>query len=114
MLCAAFAATFLIGSIAQADDTAPYELTAAQMDQITAGELALPNGRTVFDGFDNPSPHELEVAPGIFLPLHPGLINWFKRGGVPGVRGEVKGEAAWEAHYNSPVIGCFAEGCPPQ
>ncbi len=42
------------------DDTdviAPIELSVAQMDQITAGTLILPNGNTQFDLFDNPAPN---------------------------------------------------------
>lgn len=68
----------------EADEAKPIELTAAQMDQITAGDLTLPNGRQIFVGFDNP-------APG---PVHPVFLN-----GVPS-------EGPWNAHFNSHMISC--------
>jgi hypothetical protein len=39
------------------DVSAPIELSAEQMDQITAGSLLLPNGNVVQDNFDNPAPN---------------------------------------------------------
>ncbi len=57
-----FAAAFLaVGAVAADEETdanAPIELSAAQMDQITAGTLVLPNGKLQFDNFDNPAPNE--------------------------------------------------------
>jgi hypothetical protein len=85
LLSAAFAAALLFANIAQADEAAPIELTAAQMDQITAGDLTLPNGKQVFVGFDNP-------APGDF---HPVFLHG--RGGS---------EGPWEAHFNAGPITC--------
>jgi hypothetical protein len=41
-------------------ESTPIELSAAQMDQITAGSLTLNNGtggKVIFDGFDNPAPN---------------------------------------------------------
>ena len=40
------------------DVSAPIELSAEQMDQITAGSLLLPNGNVVFRNFDNPAPND--------------------------------------------------------
>ena len=55
------AAAFLISGAAVADDdtdvSAPIELSAEQMDQITAGSLKLPNGKVVHDNYDNPAPN---------------------------------------------------------
>ena len=55
------AAAFLISGAAVADDdtdvSAPIELSAEQMDQITAGSLKLPNGNVVHDNYDNPAPN---------------------------------------------------------
>ena len=39
------------------DVSAPIELSADQMDQITAGTLKLPNGNLAHDNFDNPAPN---------------------------------------------------------
>jgi hypothetical protein len=39
------------------NESTPIELSAAQMDQITAGTLVLPNGNTQHDDFDNPAPN---------------------------------------------------------
>ena len=39
------------------DVSAPIELSAAQMDQITAGSLKLPNGKVVHANYDNPAPN---------------------------------------------------------
>jgi hypothetical protein len=85
LLSAAFAALMLVGNIAQADEAAPIELTVAQMDQITAGDLTLPNDKQVFLGFDNP-------APGDFHPV-------FERSGG-------RSEGPWEAHFNAGPITC--------
>ena len=64
----------------------PIELTAQQMDQITAGDLTLPvpHGKKVLDGFDNP-------APGDF---HPVLMMGVGK------------EGQWHAHFNSHMIDC--------
>ena len=67
LFSAAFAAAFLLSGPALADEakpvdpSKPIELTAAQMDTVTAGNLKLPNGNIIFDGpgpfgFDNPAP----------------------------------------------------------
>jgi hypothetical protein len=48
-------AALTLSGVAAADD--PVELSAAQMDQITAGSLGLPNGKVVHSNFDNPAPN---------------------------------------------------------
>ena len=58
ILFVAFTALFLLGNIVQADESTPFELTAQQMDQITAGSLGLPNGKVVQSNFDNPAPNK--------------------------------------------------------
>lgn len=100
IISAALSALILSSGAVLADDVQPakkkpIELTAQQLDQVTAGELALPNGRVVFANFDN-------AAPG---PLHPGLVAWIRRG-FTGPDGP------WQAHVRSPVINCNAPGCP--
>lgn len=67
----------------EVDESEPIELTALQMDQITAGDLTTP-GNQVLTGFDNP-------APGDF---HPTLLMGVGK------------EGPWHAHFNSPVITC--------
>jgi hypothetical protein len=61
-LCALCAAAFLLPGVVAADgntqESTPIELSAAQMDQITAGSLGLPNGRVVQGSFDNPAPNK--------------------------------------------------------
>ncbi len=55
------AAAFLTSGAVVADEdtkeSAPIELSVAQMDQITAGTLGLPNGKTALDSFDTPAPN---------------------------------------------------------
>jgi len=87
LLVACAAACLATGAVVaddEVDESKPIELTATQMDQITAGDLILPNGKIVFADFDNAAP----------FPFHPSLL--FSHG-APG---------PWMAHYNSPVIGC--------
>ena len=50
-----FAVTVLLSAPVMADE--PIELSAQQMDQITAGTLGLPNGKTALDSFDTPAPN---------------------------------------------------------
>ena len=82
-----FAAAFLVSGAIAADEVTtanePIELSAAQMDQITAGDLTTP-GNKVFSGFDNP-------APGDF---HPTLMMGVGK------------EGPWHAHFNSHMINC--------
>jgi hypothetical protein len=66
----------------------PIELSAQQMDQITAGDLTLPNGKKMFVGFDNPAP----------WPVHPTLHMGVGKDGP------------WHAHFNSHMIDCA--DCP--
>ena len=67
-LYVACAAAFLTSGAVVADENAvavdedaqesmPIELSAVQMDQITAGSLGLPNGKVVHRNFDNPAPN---------------------------------------------------------
>ena len=79
-----FAAAFLVTGAIAADEVTsadtPIELSAAQMDQITAGTLKLPNGNLVFDNFDNPAPDVdgyVSVAIGEAMGLGAGLCTFF-------------------------------------
>jgi hypothetical protein len=76
----------------------PVELTAFQMDQITAGDLTSP-GNQVFLGFDNPSPLTLSTPEGE-VPLHPALIAYLTKQQGRGAEGP------WQAHFNSDRIDC--------
>lgn len=88
ILIALGVAICLVPAAVLADDSAdkdqPIELTADQMDKITAGDLTLPNGKQVLSGFDNP-------APG---PFHPTLLMGVGK------------EGPWHAHFNSHMIDC--------
>jgi hypothetical protein len=71
----------------------PLKLTDTQMDMVTAGDLYLPNGKHMFQGFDN-------AAPGEFHP-------YFLPGFAPRKGFTMSGnEGPWSAHQNSPVITC--------
>ena len=96
------------------DVSAPIELSAAQMDQITAGTLELPNGDTQFDLFDNPAPNvdgylmACDAGTGAFC--HPALTRRSAKafatlGHGPSVLGV--NEGPWAATAASPVIRCF-------
>jgi len=103
------------------DDTdviAPIELSAEQMDQITAGTLKLPNGNLVHDNFDNPAPNEegyLSAELGNLCTnlepafCHPALTRrsdtaLVTAGHGPTVAGV--NEGPWAATDASPVISC--------
>lgn len=59
VVCAAAVLTSgVVAADEDSDEIKPIELTAVQMDQITAGSLLLPNGNIVFDNFDNPAPND--------------------------------------------------------
>ena len=66
----------------KADKSKPVELTAVQMDKITAGDLTTP-GNKVFAGFALRNGN-----------LHPTLAMGVGK------------EGPWHAHFNSPVITC--------
>jgi len=77
----------------QLDESQPIELSAVQMDKITAAGLLLPNNKEVFENFMLPNGSQ----------FHPGLIRTLF------FNPNTEAEAAWEAHFNSPVIDCV--GC---
>ena len=117
---AAFLAVGAVAADEETDANAPIELSAAQMDQITAGTLLLPNGKTVFDNFDNPAPNKdgylsallgdvcTNAAPAL---CHPALTRRSDAALVtafPPVR-SVTGlgnDGPWTATVVSPVISC--------
>lgn len=70
------------------DDSKPIELTATQMDQVTAGSNILPNGKIIFGGFALPN---VDDPYGEDFMTHPGLFSNPMFG-------------PWSAHFNSPVI----------
>ena len=68
-LCVVCAAAFLTSGAVTADEdtvvadedtneSTPIELSAVQMDRITAGSLLLPNGNVQFRSFDNAAPND--------------------------------------------------------
>jgi hypothetical protein len=82
------AAAFLTSGAVAADEDAvaadkdtqeskPIELSAVQMDQITAGNLLLPNGKIQFDNFDNPAPNDPEGYIAEFLGACDGVGDGF-------------------------------------
>ena len=87
-----FCAMFMAVGTANAE---PLKLTDTQMDTVTAGELNLPNGTSVLDGFDNP-------APGADHPNFGRSSKGFDASGG--------NEGPWSAHFNSSKIGCAS--CP--
>ena len=96
----------------------PIVLSAQQMDQITAGTLSLPNGRTQFDNFDNPSPDQEGVnfcSGGEFC--HPALTRrsatalGATAGKVPSVDGFAN-DGPWAATVVSPRITCVGLSLP--
>ena len=85
----------------EVDESKPIELTALQMDQITAGDLTLlnhPTQKQIFVGFSLRNGN-----------LHPGLLHMILKYGLDNTLWPA--EAAWEAHINSPVIICADQGC---
>jgi hypothetical protein len=129
LFSAAFAAAFLLSGPALADEakpvdpSKPIELTAAQMDTVTAGNLQLPNGRVIFGDlafatatnpegdFANPAPNDfhpnfdrsqtaLDATNGYNGPVVP--ADPF--GGLGG------NEGPWSAAIKSPVITICATG----
>ena len=125
------AAAFLTSAaVADDDDTQesiPIELSAAQMDQITAGTLLLPNGRSVFAGFDNPAPDADGYVSAVLGPIllggddglctalepmfcHPALTRRSDTALVTGGHGPsvnpFGNDGPWAATVASPVISC--------
>ena len=124
LFSAAFTAAFLLSGPALADEakpvdpSKPIELTAAQMDTVTAGNLKLPNGHVIFGDpdFDNP-------APGIAHPnfattdggrrslTATGTILSATTGHGPSVSG-LGNEGPWSATVVSPVISICTNVIP--
>lgn len=105
------------------DVSAPIELSAEQMDQITAGTLLLPNGNTVFDNFDNPAPNDPAGYLAAIVPFcdgvndgfcHPALNRRSDAAFVTAGKGPQVGDGGndgpWAATVASPVISC--PDCP--
>lgn len=86
----------VVEAVAPASDAqpGPTQLSHAELDRITAGDLGLPNGNVVFEGFDN-------AAPGEFHPNFDRSGTGFDASG---------NEGPWSAAFNSPAIECI--GCP--
>ena len=121
VLCTA--AFLTAGAVANAQDvqrSGPIELTAPQMDQITAGSLLLPNGKVQHNLFDNPAPNVngyfglCDADTGAFC--HPALTRRSAQvfqaaaGHEPTVAGFPDGP--WAATAASPVIGCVGAAIP--
>jgi len=101
----------------------PIELSAQQMDQVTAGSLLLKNGKVIFGGFDNPAPNvpgylgEAENLCGVLpdgLFCHPALNRRSDKAFVTAGKGPQVGgngnDGPWSATVASPVISC--PDCP--
>ena len=82
------------------NESTPIELSAAQMDQITAGTLLLPNGNTQHDDFDTPAPGDFHHA----LTKRAQAAIDATTGHGPSVLGF--NEGPWGATAVSPVISC--------
>ena len=127
------AAAFLTSGAVVADEDAvvadenthestPIELSAVQMDQITAGTLQLNNGtggKLIFENFDNPAPNKdgyLSAVLGdvctVLEPLlcHPALTRRSDAAFVTGPRVQsvtgLGNDGPWTATIVSPVISC--------
>lgn len=90
--------------------TKPLLLTDVQMDGITAGNLVLPNGNTVFEGFDNSAPGEFHPS------FDRSATAALSTAGIPPSGDPADGfggnnEGPWSAHFVSPVIGCSEAPC---
>lgn len=111
------AGALLVSGTALAGDRKPIELSTQQMDRVTAGGLLLPNGREVFEGFDNPAPFEFhpnfDRESGGARSTTAAEFNDGLGGGVTAFKGPFNGpfgnEGPWLAHFASPVIDCI--GC---
>lgn len=68
--------------------SAPMQLSLAELDRVTAGDLGLPNGMVMFEGFDN-------AAPGAGHPNFGRSPTGFENSG---------NEGPWSAANNSPAI----------
>lgn len=81
-----------VEAVAPAPDTQPgrTQLSLDELDRVTAGDLGLPNGNVLFEGFDN-------AAPGQFHPNFDRSETGFDASG---------NEGPWSAHFYSPVIEC--------
>jgi hypothetical protein len=121
LVVACAAACFATGPVVadeDANESMPIELSAVQMDKITAGSLGLPNGNVVQSNFDNPAPNVdgylaemlglCDTDTGAFC--HPAITRRsdaaFVTGGdspSPSVTGEGN-DGPWTATVVSPVI----------
>ena len=121
------AAAFLISGAVAADEdsleSTPVELSAAQMDQITAGSLQLPNGKVQFANFDNPAPDLVaNFCDGSGLFCHPALTRRSATASNPDGTGATAGhgpsvdgagnDGPWAATVGSPVITCVGFSIP--
>ena len=111
------------------NESMPIELNAAQMDQITAGTLELPNGNLVFDNFDNPAPNDPEGYIAELLGACDGVVDGFchpalnrrsdaafvTAGHGPQVGGDdgFGNDGPWAATQASPVISLCGGLAPP-
>jgi hypothetical protein len=111
----------LASGAAVAEDSKPIELTDAQMDQISAGSLLLPNGKVQHDLFDNPAPDVngyfgvCDTSTGQFC--HPALTRRSDQVFVATADGSdttVIGfpDGPWSATSVSPMIGCVGADIP--
>lgn len=115
------AAAFLTSGAVAADENTqertPIELSAAQMDQITAGGLKLPNDKVIFSGFDNPAPNVdgyvaeqlggCDTATGFLC--HPAITRrsdaaFVTAGHGPSLNSFEVNDGPWAATVVSPVI----------
>jgi hypothetical protein len=78
----------------------PAVMTDAQMDLVVAGDLTLPNGRVIFENFDNPNTTRGD-------PFHPNFsrnARAFEASSNSPNLGGNGNEGPWSAHIMSPMI----------
>ena len=96
-----FCAMFMAVGTANAE---PLKLTETQMDMVTAGELNLPSGTSVFGGFDNQAP--FGAHPSFYRNNRELNLDTFEEFYESVAFTNSGNEGPWSAHYNSAVIGC--------
>lgn len=88
----------------------PITLSEVDLDRITAGNLALPNGNTVLDGFDNPAPGEFHPSFGRSAAAADATAG-IPASGDPAAGFSGTNEGPWSAHFVSQAVGCTEGPC---
>ena len=117
VLASAFLTSGAVAADENTQESTPIELSAVQMDQITAGALELPNDKVIFSGFDNPAPNvDGYVAtlvgpcdPATGFLCHPAITRrsdaaFVTAGHGPSANPQGVNDGPWAATVKSPVI----------